>query len=235
MTDGERRVMLALLDAAERDFAAELADPSPAPASPRFRRQMRAMLADPNGWARRRARPAWQRAGRLAASVLLACTLTFGALLAASPTIRAAVVRWVTEWYETYVVYRFNGEQEHGEMPRYVIGDLPEGYAPTGDVVEFPGYVAIDYQNAEGLYLRLDYMRMQEGAATVIDTEGMEVRDVTVSGWKGHVYLSLDGSTSNGIIWMDEERNLTFTVDGFLDELDLLHIAESVCLDDSTT
>ncbi len=38
--------------------------------------------------------------------------------MAVSPTVRAAVVRWVTEWYETHVVYRFC-ENMTGEMPQY--------------------------------------------------------------------------------------------------------------------
>ena len=54
--------------------------------------------------------------------------------MAVSPTVRAAVVRWVTEWYETHVVYRFSGEQIADEMPQYGI-KLSIDSGLTGDVV----------------------------------------------------------------------------------------------------
>ena len=234
MTDRELedRVRLALLDAAERDFAAELSDPSPVPVSRRLRRKMAAMLADPDAWLRRKTRPAWKRAGRTAASFFLVCSLTFGTLMAASPTIRAAVARWVTEWYETYVVYRFDGDQTPGALPRYAIGELPEGYAVTGEVVEFPGSMWIEYQNEAGQYLTLDYMRIEEGGLADIDTEDMIVENVTVNSCPGQVFLSQNPEISSAVVWMDEERNMQFTVDGFFKKEDILHIAESVYLEE---
>ncbi len=41
----------------------------------------------------------------------------------ASPTARATIVRWVTEWYETHIVFRYAGEDAPGEMPQYELGD----------------------------------------------------------------------------------------------------------------
>lgn len=94
-----------LLDAAAVEFSAELSDTTPVDASPRLRRQMTAMLNDPNDWAKRQHRPVWNRLARTAAVILLTCFLSLGALMAISPTVRAAVITWVRETYEHSVVY----------------------------------------------------------------------------------------------------------------------------------
>ena len=226
----------ALLDAAAAEFAAELSDTSPAEASARLLRSMRAMLNDPNGWARRRRRPVWQRLARAAAMILLALSLSLGALMAASPTVRASVVRWVTEWYETHVLYRFSGAYE-GEplesLPRYEITAMPEGYE-LYRIIEHVGSYGVIYTNENDDFLVLDYQRMTQGAAHDISTENVVISDVEINGCPGRLFHSLDPEVSSGVIWFDENSDLSFYVDGFFDDLELLRIAESVCLVDST-
>ena len=130
MTDQEldtlmRRVLLDSLKLdAESTASGELAfEPTP-----RYQRQMAAMVKDPLKWERRRARPLWKNVAQKAAVILLVFSLSLGSLMAVSPTVRAAVVRWVTEWYETHVVYRHLGAPMTGKIPQYTITDLPEGY-----------------------------------------------------------------------------------------------------------
>ncbi len=236
MTEREEDLLLrrALLDALRLDWEEVLEAAPPAAPSPRQKRRLGAMLADPAGYARRAARPLWKTAARTAAAVFLACALTLGSLLAASPTIRAAVMEWMREVYETFTVYRFAGEQTTNEMPRYEIGDLPEGYADTGEIIEGPMSRTVYYENSVGQRMNLGYMRMEQGGAVAIGTEDMTIKEVTVNGCSGQIYISMDGSTSNGILWIDEEKKMVFTVDGFVDEISLLHIAESVVLEEST-
>lgn len=93
-----------LLDAAAVEFSAELSDTTPVDASPRLRRQMTAMLNDPNDWAKRQHRPVWNRLARTAAVILLTCFLSLGALMAISPTVRAAVITRMHEMYEHSVI-----------------------------------------------------------------------------------------------------------------------------------
>ena len=101
MTDQEldtlmRRVLLDSLKLdAESTASGELAfEPTP-----RYQRQMAAMLKDPLKWER----PLWKNVAQKIAVILLVFSLSLGSLMAVSPTVRAAVVRWVTEWYETHV------------------------------------------------------------------------------------------------------------------------------------
>ncbi|MEA4942115.1 MAG: DUF4367 domain-containing protein [Oscillibacter sp.] len=232
--DTERSALRELfLDAAAVEFAAVLSDTKSVAVSPRFQRQMNAMLTNPQRWAKRRVRPLWKKCVQTAAAILLVCSLSLGTLMVVSPTVRAAVIHWVTEWYETYILYRYSGEQISGELPKYEITALPEGYVET-ERIEMPEYFCVTYKNEEGQWLRFDYSYMQQGSALDILTEGVEVRDITVNGFDGQIFLSLDPKNDNTLTWIDPSANLQFTVDAFLDESAILHIAESVALKEST-
>ena len=91
-------------------------------------KQIKAMLKNPLRWARDRERPVWKRALKRVAVILLVISLAFGSLMVVSPTARATFIRWVTEWYETHVVFRYAGDDVQGKMPQYEIGELPEGF-----------------------------------------------------------------------------------------------------------
>ena len=235
MTDQEldtlmRRVLLDSLKLdAESTASGELAfEPTP-----RYQRQMAAMVKDPLKWERRRARPLWKNVAQKAAVILLVFSLSLGSLMAVSPTVRAAVVRWVTEWYETHIVYRYSGEQITGEMPQYEITDLPEGYVED-ERVDWPTYISIIYrktndENASWIYLQ--YVYMQQGASSNFGTENADIIPVTVNGLEGQLYLTKDSEQSDSTItWIDPDENILFAVSAALGDDDILHIAESVSL-----
>ncbi len=95
----------------------------------------------------------WRRALRRVAVVALAASVLFAGILAASPTARAVVSRWVAEWYESHVTYQYSGRQTAGEMPQYEIGDMwrmrADGLNCRGMSVRFIGI----RKRAHGLYL----------------------------------------------------------------------------------
>ena len=91
-------------------------------------KQIKAMLKDPLRWARDRKRPVWKRALKRVAVILLVISLAFGSLMVVSPTARATFIRWVTEWYETHMTYRYSGPPISEKMPQYEITALPDGY-----------------------------------------------------------------------------------------------------------
>lgn len=237
MTDQEldRLMQRVLLDAVKRDCERETDDVPSFEPTPRYQRQITAMLEDPFKWARKRARPVWKKAIQKVAVILLVFSLSLGSLMAVSPTVRAAVIRWVTEWYETHVIYRYSGETITEEMPQYEITNLPEGYAEAeGERVEWPSYVSIIYQNkndknAQWIYLR--YIYMQQGTISNFVIEDADILPVTVNGLDGQLYLARNPEQSDSTItWIDPDKNILFAVDAALDADDILHIAESVSL-----
>ena len=108
MTDQELDTLIqrVLLDSLKLDWEGKAKPQPPFEASSRYRREVRRMLADPLAWSKKRAKPMWKRAAQQAAVVLLILSVGFGSLLAVSPTVRAALLQWVTEWYETHITYR---------------------------------------------------------------------------------------------------------------------------------
>ena len=233
MTDREldRMMQHVLLDAIKRDCEKETDDVPAFKPTHHYQRQMAKMLKDPLKWERRRARPLWKNVAQKAAVILLVFSLSLGSLMAVSPTVRAAVVRWVTEWYETHIVYRYSGEQIIGEMPQYEITDLPEGYIED-ERVNWPSYVSVVYQNKDtGKTIYLDCTYMQQGSASDYVTDGVEVVPVTVNGLSGQLFLTDDWENKwNTITWIDAERNLQFEIDANVNRDVILHMAESVSL-----
>lgn len=235
MTDREldRMMQHVLLDAIKRDCEKETDDVPAFKPTRHYQRQIAAMLSDPLKWAQKRARPLWKNVAQKAAVILLVFSLSLGSLMAVSPTVRAAVVRWVTEWYETHVVYRFSGEQIADEMPQYEVTDLPEGYAET-ERVEWPSYVSIIYQNVNdenASWIYLQYIYMQQGASSNFGIENADIIPVTVNGLEGQLYLTRDTEGADSTItWIVPDENMLFAVSAALGADDILHIAESVSL-----
>lgn len=218
-----------LLDAAAREFAEELHDRTPIATSAHFRRQMRSMVKNPARWARQRHTPLCKQVAQTAAAVLIACSLALGSVMAASPTARAAILEWVTEWYESSVIYRFFGEPTFESMPRYEIMELPTGYR-YADLLELLNDIEIIYESELGDVIRLEYMRVEEGSAIVIDTENMSVTGIEIDGCPGHLYMSTTEDQSNCITWYDSQCNIQFSIDGFFDRDALIEMAESVSI-----
>ena len=216
----------ALLDAAAADFAGEA---EAVPMSPRQEKRMRSMLADPFAYARRARRPWWRQAMHTAAMLAVTLGLSVALLAALSPTVRAAIKQWFLELRQSDIVYYFTGETREEELPYYTITELPEGYAYLDEQSE-DGYRRIRYENANGQRIRLEYAPMEDGSAFWISTKDMVVRDVTVNGCPGQVFLSLNSEEGNAVVWMDADENFQFFIKAFADESALLHMAESISL-----
>lgn len=218
-----------LLDAATREFDEALSEKEPVIVSLRFERQMRLMLSDPKKWANKQRRSSiWTKSLQRVAVILLICSVAIGSIMAVSPTARAAIIRWVTEWYESSVIYRFFGAPTFAELPRYEITKLPAGYNELDPPMQIPNDVEILYGNSDGKVIRFEYMRVEEGTALLIDTKNADVVEIEVNNFLGHVYISNDPKQSNLITWYDDQANMQFLIDGFFNSDELIEMAESV-------
>lgn len=185
-------------------------------------KQIKAMLKNPLRWARDRERPVWKRALKRVAVILLVISLAFGSLMVVSPTARATFIRWVTEWYETHVTYRYSGPPISEKMPQYEITALPDGYEEdSSQRIASVNYVGIEYRNklapdAPPIYL--DYIYMQQGTVYDQVTDDATISDITVNGMTGYLYLSKDMSKSdNSLTDTDSKFSASTDYYGFLD------------------
>ena len=119
-------------------------------------KQIKAMLKNPLRWARDREQSVWKKALKRVAVILLVISLAFGSLMVVSPTARATFIRWVTEWYETHVTYRYAGDDMVGDLPEYTITELPEGYVENQEErIATQIQVSILYQSDTGYPITL--------------------------------------------------------------------------------
>lgn len=192
--------------------------------SPRYQRQMAAMQRDPWAWSKKKQRPVWKKWAQTAAALLLAAGLG----LAASPTARADIVRLAVEWNQNRASFVYSGPDVEGELPCYVLGDLPEGFVQTGWQRLGPAMAAADYENAAGDYLYLDYSYMQQGGGTFIDMEEGEVIQTQVNGMKGYFFQDADPEAFDILTWTDTRQNIQFTLGGCMDLDQALALAKGL-------
>lgn len=222
-----RALRRALLKAAKADYleALETAPEAP-PASRSHRRWERRFLHDPFSLLRPQ-RPAWQRPLRSAACFLLTASVVFGTVLAASPTARAAAVRWFTQSSSTHDAYGFQGTEEAGEMLSWTLTDLPEGYHQT-DRIDLGIVVNLLYNNQDPkMEIEFSYQRMSEGTGESLDREHHTVSSVTVGTMPGRFYEATNDSP-NLLIWFDEQNNYAFLLTARQPKSVLLQLAENV-------
>ena len=198
-------------------------------------KQIKAMLKNPLRWARDRERPVWKRALKRVAVILLVISLAFGSLMVVSPTARATFIRWVTEWYETHVVFRYAGDDVQGKMPQYEIGELPEGFEEEQEkYFAGEGTISRYYENDNEDVILFEYVYMQHGSMSWISTEKADIISVSVNDLDGKLAVPKEEGINSTLVWFDPEKNLQFTIDAPLGENDILHIAESVSLVETT-
>ena len=224
-----------LLDAAAEEFAPEFSSTEQVETSLKFQKSMQSLLSNPKKWAERRQKPVWKRAAKMVATIALIGILSFGMLMLISPKVYAAVVNWVTEWYDTYVMYRFSGEHTESDLPEYQLSYIPEGYHHDAEILSTPN----DYSRATSMrfmaysgdhWLFFQYGPMDSGSAMSIELENMSVSEISINGNPGQLYSSATETQSSCITWIDTESNICFFIDGFLSDDELIYTAQNVSL-----
>lgn len=210
--------------------------------SPRYRRERMRLLADPWGWVRRRARPLWRQIARNAACVLLACTVAFGALMAASPTVRAAVMSWFRETFEGYTYYTGPAPDEIPEdeqTPLWRPAWVPEGWVldsahqtGRGDETGVDLTASWTYVKDRETLNFYCYLRPSGGVGSVFGaavSASSTPHKTTVQGCGADFYQGTPshGYLINDLVWENEQGTL-FHLFGPLDRAEMERIGESV-------
>ena len=229
MTDVEldRVLRRALLDALRSDESQAPQADIPFVPSRSYRRSMGRICKDPLKWLRERERPMWRRVMQQAAVILLVITLSFGCVMVTVPSARAAVVRWVTEWYETHIVYRYSGDAVPEQVPEYTITALPEGFVEIDRTV-LSQLTDITYADEDGNIVSFSYSVMYQGGIRSFDTTGSVITEVAVNGAPGQFFEAKNFGEFNTLTWVDEGKNLQFVISGCFEQVDLLRMAGSI-------
>jgi len=170
---------------------------------------------------------------RFAAAVILLLILGAAAVLAVDTEARANFFDWVRKLYENSIVYEFFGGAPEEGLPDYELGWVPEGYE------------AVDVYRDEMMYSAI-YMKVDDPDAVFVfecqfvhagviteligDMSKYEYHQVEVNGRVAEFYLALADTETNHLIWVDEGKQIQFSIIGYLGETEMLHIAEELFL-----
>ena len=161
------------------------------------------------------------------ASIILVCLIACSAWLTVDAEARSAFFGWVKEIYETYFVYRFEGNADYSNSTvAYRPTWLPEGY--TEFYIENTESTAVvSYQNEEGLLLTFQYTHNPNETDWFIDAEHAVIKETTVNGCPAEILLADNITTASVIVWTDEQDS-AFYVSAFLGESELIKVAENI-------
>lgn len=122
-----------------------------------------------------------------------------------------------------------------GETSQYDLGELPEGFVenPERQFIG-AGMTSHFYENEKKEVILFKYAYMQQGALSSVDAENANMIPVFVNNCEGLLVIPKEEDSSSTLMWFDIERNLQFTLDAPLGQEDILHMAESVYLVETT-
>lgn len=195
--------------------------------SPAYREQIRRMLNDPNGWAKRFGTPLRKQLARHVATILLVLSITLGSMMALSTEVRATVLRWIRDQFQGTIFYEYFGEDVSDQIPQFDLGKLPEGYVE----VERVGTSAaeyVKYQNEAGDEIWFDYQYVQQGGTAAIVPEDDTIIDIKVNGMDGELYIPQNPENMKMIHWIDIKENIHYFLNAAVDDDTLLEIAENI-------
>ena len=187
--------------------------------------QMRLMLEDPLRWVKKRKNRVFQNAARWVAVILLFTSIAFGMVMLFSPEARAAVERWIVEWYQTHIVFRYYGTADG--LLNYELAEIPEGFKEILRREETDS-VDIIYENENAGRILLSYQAMQQGGATGIALNDDVITEVMVGRNKGILFIPQVPDSMLTLTWIDEAVDVQFTIMADMDEHELIELAESL-------
>lgn len=161
------------------------------------------------------------------ASILLAIALGGIVWLSVDIEARASFFGWIREVYETYIVYRFDGKHDSNtDSEEYRPTWVPTGYEEFYTDNSENDFTVI-YANDIGQNLTFSYSRETTGSVWYVKNTLTSAKQVYVNEMLADIMLGNNIETASVIVWIDSQ-NTAFYISGFLDEADLIRMAESV-------
>lgn len=163
------------------------------------------------------------------AGFILVLFVGFVIIFATSPTVRASVIGWIKEQYESYIEYFYPDAIVEKVDPNhsFEIAGLPEHYREESRI-EVDGSCMVIYSNGDGDYIDFIYSKDQNAGNFMLKEDGTTILRTNVGYYEADIYLPDNPSNSTSIIWYDAQYNMMFYISAVSEAEDLLLLAESV-------
>jgi len=190
--------------------------------SDRFEQRMRSVI-------RRGNHPGIYKTLQRVACVLLVLLILFSSVMIFSADARAAVIGWIKEQYNTFYHYFFPSEATDTEQAEYTLGWIPNDYrlVDTQTTTNRTTQIYLDSQNH---MLQFSYIQGISTAADYVDLEDYEAHAVSIGNNEGELFISLTPLKTNGIVLVDQDNNVLFTISAPVGEDDLIRLAEHIII-----
>lgn len=190
--------------------------------SPRFHKRMERLIWRVN-------HPITHKSLKSVACLFLTFILTGTLILAFNAEVRAIAWGWLIEQYESFYQHYFY--EGNTEIPSDTSAGyptwIPSGYTEDA-VIDMGESAAVIYTNDAGQLLRFYYSMGTEDVDLFIETDGVTRKIVYLGTIPADLYLSDNENIANNIVWMNPENQMMYYISGFLNEDDLVKMAESV-------
>ena len=188
--------------------------------SARFEKKMKHLL-------RRARHPVGYRVLRYAAAILLAITVLFGAVFAASPEVRAAVVSWIKSTFNEFFRYSSQETVPPDVEYEYFLPESFDDYSLLTTVDEPSGKTFV-FCNTQGKILHFSYLCGSNEESIYIKTGDFDVYADVINGCHADIYIAKDAEQANVIVWQDQNKHVLFAISAFANQARLLEMAGKV-------
>jgi len=189
--------------------------------SPRFRRRMQRLMF-------RQKHPTLMRGLQSAAVLFLTITVLFGTLFATNTDANEFASGWTRIKIGPVSVYTFFGEAYTGEIPRFYLGWVPDGYT-WESVREDESGTVFTYKDPDGRQAFFNFIVPTLDSYWVYpQLSEYREEEVFINGIPGTLRISSNAEHITQITWIDTERNIMFNLSAYADTQTLIQMAESV-------
>jgi len=188
--------------------------------SKKFQRKMRTLLRNPNKYAHNARRPTHVKIMRIAATFLITLTVLFTTIMAASPTVRAAVVNFVRTWFEDRTEYHVPHRDLHQD---WTIGYIPEGFELVEEHYHVLQNIFI-FENNDSVEIKIIISTGNQQ----VNNEHSEFYNTLINGNITDIYLSNDIEHPNIIVIHYIQEGVVITLISEIDVSELIKIAENI-------
>ncbi|MBQ3879958.1 MAG: DUF4367 domain-containing protein [Oscillospiraceae bacterium] len=165
----------------------------------------------------------------LAAAAALILILT--AAVAAIPQARAEFYTWTRQFIGYSVLYQTEGKTYTQDIPVLHFGWIPDGFEPVNPKSEKTNHLS--YRNSEtGEIFSFHVMLFSENGDFWINGPGNEElglieEEITIQNYSARYYHA-EGTDDKWLVWVDEDRQILFILDGTIKKEQLYKIAECI-------
>lgn len=166
------------------------------------------------------------------ASFVLVLFMGFMLLFAASPSVRASVIGWIKEQWESYIEYFCPDIASAKEVDSdyFEITALPPGFVEIKRT-DIDGLSMAVYSDNNGSFINFLCSNDPNAGNLIVRSEESTIVHEYVCNYEADIYIPDDPHNTTSIVWYDIDRNLLFLISTVDTAENIIYLAESIYLD----